>query len=48
LAKKREELARILERLEAPDVRPGIAKELRQHVARLEREITELTVAPKE
>ena len=33
---------------EAPDVRPGIAKELRQHVGKLEREIAELTVAPKE
>ena len=30
----------------AMTVRPGIAKELRQHVAKLEREIAELTVAP--
>ena len=41
-AKKREELARILERLEDPDLRPGMAKELRRHVVILEREITEL------
>ena len=40
--KKREELARVLERLAAPDLRPGIAKELRRHVAILEREIAGL------
>ena len=39
LEKKREGLARVLERLQASDVRPGLAKELRQHVATLEREI---------
>src|SRR5262249_2434666 len=39
LAKKREELARVLERLEAPDVSLGIAKELRRHQALLETEI---------
>jgi len=27
-------------------IRPAIAKELRQHVTKLEREIAELTVAP--
>jgi ATP-dependent DNA ligase len=42
LAKKREELARVLERLEAPDVRPGIAKELRKQVAILEQEVADL------
>jgi len=42
LAKKREELARVLECLQAPDVRPGMAKELRRHVAILEREIAEM------
>jgi len=36
LAKKREGLARVRESLAVPDVRPGIAKELRQHVAILE------------
>jgi ATP-dependent DNA ligase len=45
LAKKHEELARVLERLQAPDVRPGIAKELRRHVTILEREIAELEQA---
>ena len=33
LAKKRAELARVLERLADPDLRPGIARELRKHVA---------------
>lgn len=47
LAKKRQELVRVLERLEAPDVRPGIAEELRRHQALLEAEIAELTVMPK-
>jgi hypothetical protein len=42
LAKKREELARVLERLRSPGLRPGIASELRKHVAILEREIAEL------
>lgn len=32
LAKKREELARVQERLQAPDLRPGLARELRKHV----------------
>ncbi|HJZ29458.1 MAG TPA: hypothetical protein VKF35_00025 [Hyphomicrobiaceae bacterium] len=42
LAKKREELARVLERLQAPDVRPGLAKELHRHVTIPEREIAGL------
>jgi len=42
LAKKREELARVLERLEAPDVSPGIARELRKVVAVPEAEIANL------
>jgi hypothetical protein len=33
LAKKREELARVLERLQSPGLRQGIARELRKHVA---------------
>src|SRR5262245_7490448 len=37
-------LAGVLARLQAPDVRPGLAMELRQHKALLETEITELTV----
>ena len=42
LAKKREELARVLERLRAPGLSAGIARELRKNVATLEREIAEL------
>jgi ATP dependent DNA ligase domain len=42
LAKKREELARVLERLRSPELRPDIARELRKHVAILEREIADL------
>ena len=45
LAKKREELVRVLERLADPDLRPGIARELRKHVTILEREIAELELA---
>ena len=45
LAKKRAELVRVLERLQDPDMRPGLAKELRRHVALLEREIAELESA---
>jgi hypothetical protein len=41
-AKKREELARVLEWLGSPGLMPGIARELRKHVAILEREIAEL------
>jgi hypothetical protein len=40
--RKREELARVLERLRSPGLRQGIARELRKHVAILEREIAEL------
>ena len=43
LAKKRAELVRVLERLQDPDLRPGMARELREHVAIIEREIAELT-----
>ena len=42
LAKKREELARVLERLRSPGLTQGMARELRKHVAILEREIAEL------
>ena len=42
LAKKRQELARVLERLGSPGLTPGIARELRKHVAILEREIAGL------
>jgi hypothetical protein len=42
LVHKRQELARVQERLQAHDLRPGIARELRKHVAILEREIAEL------
>jgi hypothetical protein len=43
LAKKREGLARVLERLRSPQLIPGMARELRKHVAILAREIAELT-----
>jgi hypothetical protein len=42
LARRREELARVQERLQAPDVQPGVARELRKQVTILEREIAEL------
>jgi hypothetical protein len=42
--KKREELARVLESLRSP-LSPGIARELRNQVAILEREISELESA---
>jgi len=42
LAKKRQELDRVLERLRAPGWRQGIARELRKQKAKLEREIVEL------
>ena len=42
LVKKRAELVRVQERLVDPDLRPGIAKELRKHVAILVQEIAEL------
>ena len=40
--KKREELARVLERLRAPGLRQGIARELSKQVEILEREIAGL------
>ncbi len=42
LKKKREELARVMERLASPNLSPGIARELRKQVTILEREIAEL------
>jgi hypothetical protein len=39
LAKKREQLARVLERLQSPGLSPGVARELRKQIAILEREI---------
>src|SRR5262249_4653064 len=46
LAKRREVLARFLASLKAPDVRPGITEEVRQHVAKLKREIAEQRSLP--
>ena len=45
LAKKSAELARVQERLHDPDVRPGMARELRKQMDILEREIAELEQA---
>ena len=42
LARKRLELARVVERLRSPPLSPGIARELRTQQAILEREIAEL------
>jgi hypothetical protein len=42
LAKKRQELARVVERLRSPPLSHGIARELRKQQAILEREIAEL------
>jgi hypothetical protein len=42
LAKKRQELARVLERLRAPGLSAGMARELRKQQAILKREIVEL------
>ena len=42
LAKKRQELARVLERLRAPGLSAGIARELRKNAASLEREIAQI------
>jgi hypothetical protein len=42
LKKKREELRRVMERLQGPDLSHGMARELRTHVETLEREIGEL------
>ena len=46
LKKKVKELARIQERLQLQDLDPGIARELREYVTILEREIGELVRAP--
>jgi hypothetical protein len=43
LAKKREELARVIERRRSPLLSHGIARELRKQQAILEREFTELS-----
>ena len=45
LTQTREELARVQERLRDPDLRAGIAKELRKHVELLEVEIADLEAA---
>jgi hypothetical protein len=42
LVRKREELARVLEQLRTPGLRQGIARELRNHLAILDREIADL------
>ena len=42
LKEKRDEPARVQERLRSPDLRPGIERVLRKRVAILEREIAEL------
>lgn len=42
LASKQAELGRVRERLRHPDVRPGLARELRKQLATLEKEIAEL------
>ena len=44
LAKKRQELARVLDRLRAPGLSQGMTRELRKHAAILKREIAELEV----
>ncbi len=45
LARKRQELARVIERLQSPPLSQGMARELRKQVAILEREIAELELA---
>ena len=47
LAKKRAELARVIERLRSPPLSHGIARELRKQQAILEREIAELEHAAR-
>lgn len=42
LIKKRQELARVQERLQSPGLTTGMARELRKHIEILEREIDEL------
>jgi len=46
LKKKTEELARVRESLNRPDLTPGMARELRRHEVDLEQEITELEAVP--
>jgi len=46
LKKKNKELARVQERLQLQDLDPGTARELREYVTILEREIGELARAP--
>jgi hypothetical protein len=46
LKKKNKELARVQERLQLQDLDPGAARELREYVTILEREIGELVRAP--
>ena len=45
LRKKREELARVREQLRSPGLSAGMARDLRKHVAILERDIAELDQA---
>ena len=45
LAKKRQELGRVIERLRSPPLSHGMARELRRQVIILEREIAELEQA---
>jgi hypothetical protein len=42
VARKRQELARVIERLRSPGLTSGLARELCKNVASLEREIAEL------
>ena len=42
LIRKREQLRRVRECLKDPNLRPGIARDLRKHIVILEREIAEL------
>jgi ATP-dependent DNA ligase len=44
LARKREQLRRLQERLQASDMRPGIARELRKQATVLEQQITQLDI----
>jgi hypothetical protein len=46
LKKKRKELACVLERLQDPGLGAGMVRELRKHVAILEREIADPTLRP--
>ena len=48
LARKRQQLARVLEHLRSPGLSSGIARELRKQQAILEREIAELEALPRQ